>query len=156
MSTPVRVTGQIMGATVFNTKAATLEWTPEGRIRIVQNEPGEQPVLLLDTPPSALKQVSNYTANQSMLVFKQHNGPTIKLSLLNSMIAPEPNESADSYGRRTATSGVPPQQWWADTLAANGAKVVSWGWGKSFGIAGAIVVGVIVVAVLVAALSGAF
>lgn len=156
MSTPVRVTAQTMGATVFNTKDATLEWTPDGRIRIVQVEPGEQPVVLLDTPPQGLKQVSNYTVNQNMLVFKPVVGTNVKLSMMNSMLAPEPNESADAYGRRAATTGVPPQSWWADSLRSNGVKVVNWGWGKSFAIAGAIVVGVIVVAVAIAALSGAF
>lgn len=156
MSTPVRVTAQTMGATVFNTKNATLEWTPDGRIRIVEVEPGQQPVVLLDTPPQGLRQVSNHTVNQSMLVFKPQAGATIKLSLLGSMIAPEPNESADSYARRTAMTGVPPQSWWVQTLRAGGVKVVDWGWGKSFAIAGGIVGAVIVISVLVAALSGAF
>ncbi|WP_156252766.1 hypothetical protein [Pseudactinotalea terrae] len=156
MNTPVRVTAQTMGATVFNTKNATLEWTPDGRIRIVEVEPGQQPAVLLDTPPPGLRQVSNHTVNQSMLVFKPQAGPTIKLSLLGSMIAPEPNESADSYARRTAMSGVPPQSWWVQTLRASGVKVVDWGWGKSFAIAGGIVGAVIVISLLVAALSGAF
>lgn len=156
MSTPVRVTAQTMGATVFNTKQATLEWTPQGNIRIMQTEPGQQPVILLDTRPSGLRQVSNYTANQSMLVFKPVQGGTIKLSLLNSMLAPEPNESADSYARRQVSTGVPPQSWWADSIAAAGVKVVKWGWGKTWAIAGGIVVGVIVVSIIIAALSGAF
>lgn len=148
MSTPVRVTAQTMGVTVFSTKAATLEWTPDGRIRIMQVEPGQQPVVLLDTPPSGLKQVSNYTANQSSLVFKPHNGPTIKLSLLGSMLAPEPNESADSYGRRMATTGVPPQKWWADSLRSNGVKVMDFGWGKTWAIAGGVFAAIIVLVVV--------
>lgn len=156
MSTPVRVTAQTMGATVFNTKAATLEWTPEGRIRIVQNEPGQQPVVLLDTPPQGIREVANHTVNQSMLIFKPQSGPNIKLSLLGSVIAPEPDESADAYTRRTASMGVPPQSWWAESLVVSGVKVVNWGWGKSFAIAGGIVLAVIVIAVVAAALSGAF
>lgn len=156
MSTPVRVTAQTMGVTVFNTKAATLEWTPDGRIRIVQVEPGEQPTVLLDTPPQGLKEVQHHTVNQSMLVFKPQAGPNIKLSLLGSMIAPEPHESIDAYTRRTAMTGVPPQSWWADSLAANGVNVVHWGWGKAFAIAGGIVAAIIVIALIAGALSGAF
>lgn len=156
MSTPVRVTAQTMGATVFNTKQATLEWTPQGTIRVTQVEPGQPPVVLLDTPPSGLRQVSNYTANQSMLVFKPVQGSPVKVSLLNSMLAPEPNESADSYARRQVATGVPPQQWWVDSLAAQGVNISTWGWGKSWAIAGGIVVGVIVISVIIAALSGAF
>ncbi|WP_420112084.1 hypothetical protein [Pseudactinotalea sp.] len=156
MSTPIRVTAQTMGVTVFNTKHATLEWTPDGRIRIVQVEPGAQPVVLLDTPPQGLKSVSNHTVNQSMLVFKPQTGPAIKVSLLGSMLAPEPDESADSYARRAATTGVPPQSWWVESLAGSGVKVDNWGWGKTFAIAGGIVVGIIVVSLLAFALSGGF
>jgi hypothetical protein len=156
VSTPVRVTAQTMGATVFNTKHATLEWTPQGTIRIVQTEPGQPPTLLLDTPPSGLREVANHTVNQSMLVFKPTQGKTIRVSLLGSMLAPEPHESADSFARRQATIGVPPQSWWADSLRANGVKVVNWGWGKTWAIAGGIVVGIIAVSLLIGALSGAF
>jgi len=156
VSTPVRVTAQTMGATVFNTKHATLEWTPQGTIRIVQTEPGQPPTLLLDTPPSGLREVSNYTVNQSMLVFKPTHGKNVKISLLGSMLAPEPYESADSFARRQATIGVPPQSWWADSLRANGVKVVDWGWGKTVGIAGGIAVGILTVLLLIGALAGAF
>lgn len=156
MSVPVRVTADLMGATVFNTKQATLEWTPQGTIRIVQTEPGEQPVVLLDTPPQGLNQVSNHTVNQSMLVFKPQQGPNLKVSLMRSMLAPEPHESADAYAMRQATVGVPPQAWWAESLAAQGVKVVHWGWGKTWAIAGGVAVGVLVLAVLIGALAGAF
>ena len=153
MSTPVRVTAEIMGATVFQTKQATLEWTPQGTIRIVQTEPGQQPIVLLDTPPSGLREVGNYTVNQAMLVFKPVQGGSIKVSLLQTMLAPEPHESADSYAMRAATTGVPPQQWWADSLAASGVTVKGFGWGKTWAIAGGIVVGVIVVIALAVALT---
>lgn len=152
MSTPVRVTAQIMGATIFNSKQATLEWTPQGTIRIVQTEPGQQPVLLLDTPPSGLREVANYTANQAMLVFKPVQGGSIKVSLDGSMLAPEPHESADAYAMRAATTGVPPQQWWVDSLTASGVAVKSFGWGKAWAIAGGVVGVVILIAVLVALL----
>lgn len=153
MSTPVRVTAEIMGATVFQTKQATLEWTPQGTIRIVQTEPGQQPIVLLDTLPSGLREVGNYTVNQAMLVFKPVQGGSIKVSLLQTMLAPEPHESADSYAMRAATTGVPPQQWWADSLAASGVTVKGFGWGKTWAIAGGIVVGVIVVIALAVALT---
>lgn len=156
MSTPVRVTAQTMGATVFNTKHATLEWTPQGTIRITQTEPGEQPVVLLDTPPSGLKSVSEYATGQDMLVFKPLQGRPIKLSLMGSMLAPEWNESAEAYAMRQATVGVPPRSWWAESLAAQGVNVVRWGWGKSVAIAGGIVVGVIAIIVIAAAIGGAF
>ncbi|GAB2597793.1 hypothetical protein [Pseudactinotalea suaedae] len=150
MNTPVRVTAQTMGATVFNTKNATLEWTPDGRIRIVEVEPGQQPVVLLDTPPQGLQHVANHTVNQSMMVFKPQAGPTIRLSLLGSMIAPEPNESADSYARRTAMTGAPPQAWWVETLRASGVKVSDWGFAKTLPIAVGIVVGILVIAAIAA------
>ena len=153
MHTPVRVTAQTMGVTVFSTKAATLEWTPDGRIRIVQVEPGEQPVVLLDTLPQGLKQVTSHTINQSMLIFHTQAGPDIKLSMLGSSIAPEPQESADSYARRAATTGVPPQSWWADSLAAHGVKVVHWGWAKTLPIAGGVLAVIIVISAIAASFS---
>lgn len=156
MSFPVRVTAQIMGATVFNTKNATLEWTPQGTIRITQTEPGQQPLVVLDTPAQGLAGVSEYTTGQDMLVFKPVQGPKIKLSLMGSMLAPEWNESADAYARRQATVGVPPRSWWAESLAAQGVKITKWGWGKSFAIAGGIVVGAIAIGIIIALASGAF
>ena len=152
MSTPVRVIVQIMGATIFNTKQATMEWTPQGTLRIVQTEPGQQPVLLLDTPPSGLREIVSYTANQAMIVFKPVQGGAIKVSLQGSMLAPEPHESADAYAIRSATTGVPPQQWWVDSLAASGVTVKKFGWGKSWAIAGGVVAALVVFAVLVALL----
>ncbi len=149
MSTPPRVTADVMGATVFNTKQATLEWTPEGRIRIVQVEPGEPPVLLLDAAPHELSKVTDYTfGNPPMLVFAPQNGKKLKVSLQRSMLAPEPNESAHAYGIRQAQLGVPPQSWWADSLRAAGANVKKFGAGWFFGIVGLTVVGVILIGVI--------
>ena len=156
MNMPVRVTTTIMGATVFNTKQAVLEVTPDGRIRVTQTEPGQPPVVVLDTPPQGLAKVSNYTVGQSMLTLKPTQGKAVKLSMVGSMLAPEPNESADSYARRQASTGMPPQSWWAEMLAAQGVKVNNFGWGKYFGIAGITFVAIIVLIVVIAALTGAF
>jgi hypothetical protein len=91
-----------------------------------------------------------------MLVLKPTQGKNLRISLLGSMLAPEPHESADSFARRQAAIGAPPQSWWVDSLRANGVKVVTWGWGKTWAIAGGIVVGILAVSLLIGALSVAF
>ncbi len=150
--TPVRVTAHTMGATVFQMTPATLEWTPEGTLRVTQTPPGQPPVVVLDTPPAGLRAVTSHTVNQSMLVLKPVEGKAVRVSLQGSMLAPEPHESADAYARRAAVTGVPPQQWWEESLAASGVKVARWGWGKSWAIAGGIVGGIIVLAAVIALL----
>lgn len=156
MSTPVRVTADIVGATVFNTKNATLEWTPEGRIRIVETEPGQQPQIVLDTPPQALAKVTSYQIGQQQLIFKPTQGRKIRLSLQRTMLAPLPQESAAEYSVRQATLGAPSAAWWTDSIEAAGTPVSRFGWGKYFAIVGGTIVGVIALIVLAAALGGAF
>lgn len=145
----IRVTATILGATVFNTTQAILELTPQNTIRITTAEPGEQPQILLDSGMQQLEQVQNHVINNQMLLFKPVQGKAIKVSLAGSMLAPEPNESADSYNRRVATTGVPPQEWWAQTIAAQGVTVKKFGAAFFFKVFGITIAAIIAISLLV-------
>lgn len=145
----IRVTATVLGATVFNTTEAILELTPQNTIRVTTAEPGEPPQILVDSGLQQLEQVQNHVINNQMLLFKPVHGKAVKVNLAGSMLVPEPNESADSYNRRVATTGVPPQEWWAQTIAAQGVKVKKFGAAFFFKVFGITIAAIVALSLLI-------
>lgn len=137
MIEPIRVTAETIGSTTFHRTKATLEWTVEGRLRVVSTPPtssDRQPEVLLDAAPAELSHVSNHTHLKPQLVITPRAGSAVRVSLAQSRLDPLPGAPSGAPSEDEVTA----PQWWARTLADSGVRVVTWDAGRTWALIGAI------------------
>lgn len=118
------------GLTTADKNQARLEWTPQGRIRVIDQLPGGENVVF-DTPAGEVDKVRLRPGPPPLLTL-QAAGQSVRLEYFRPMPTALPGETTGQYQQRAAGTWIPSGQWWVDELRARGVDARSHSFMKVF------------------------